>query len=267
MSSQHLCECGCGKPTSLAARNDRRHGHVKGQPLRFIKGHHRSEEKAPKSCSIDGCDKPARGRGWCLMHYGRWERNGDPERTVFVAKTGCQADGCDGAHAALGYCAKHYTRILRHGNLLGIHPNEPAETRFWMRVDKSGECWTWTAARGDHGYGSFTDDDGRSVSAHRFSHQLHYGPIPKGLVVCHKCDNPPCVRPDHLFLGTQADNVRDMQAKGRAVSGWAIRTHCSNGHPYDEENTRVDKHGHRRCRACAREWAKKAAQQKKAGEK
>jgi hypothetical protein len=199
------------------------------------------------------------------MHYARWQKYGDPEVTVFVAATGCKVDGCDGPHAGLGYCLKHYTRMKRHGNLLGQHPREPAETRFWMRVDKSGECWVWTGGRGDHGYGSFSDDEGRSVSAHRFSYQLHNSLIPAGMVVCHKCDNPPCVRPDHLFLGSQADNVRDMMEKGRSVSGWAKRTHCSNGHLYDEVNTRFEKSGRRKCRACDRERDKQARERRKSG--
>lgn len=264
MSEAKLCECGCGAPTALASRTDRKLGYVKGQPLRFLKGHRAKKPKIPaKPCKLEGCEKPARGRGWCSMHYARWQKYGDPEVTTFVAATGCKVDGCEGAHAGLGFCLKHYTRMKRHGNLLGRYPTEPAEIRFWMRVDKSDECWIWTAGRGDHGYGGLKNDEGRSVSAHRFSYELHHGPIPEGMVVCHRCDNPPCVRPDHLFLGSPADNVQDMFQKGRAVSGWAIRTHCSNGHLYDEDNTRVDKHGHRKCRACAREYDRKAKQRGK----
>ena len=92
---------------------------------------------------------------------------------------------------------------------------------FWSRVDKSGECWIWTGCRLKGGYGQLghPDGSGRQVRAHRLAWELSHGPIPAGLLVCHTCDNPPCVRPDHLFLGTTSDNVHDARAKGRAAIG------------------------------------------------
>lgn len=93
-----------------------------------------------------------------------------------------------------------------------------AETRFWQYVDKSGDCWIWLASKLPQGYGRFSLS-GRTVRAHRFAYELNVGPIPNGVLCCHKCDNPSCVRPDHLFLGTHADNSADMVRKGRQVKG------------------------------------------------
>lgn len=107
----------------------------------------------------------------------------------------------------------------------GLTP-APRADRFWSRVDKSGDCWLWTgntfAARG--GYGSFYDDKvfgpQRNRRAHRVSYELAHGVrLDSSETVCHSCDTPLCVRPDHLFLGTQQDNLRDMRDKGRANPG------------------------------------------------
>jgi len=93
------------------------------------------------------------------------------------------------------------------------------EARFWAKVKKSEGCWEWTASK-INGYGQFMVSPGERWSAHRLSWVFHYGPIPQGTgyhgtCVLHRCDNPACVRPDHLFLGSNADNVRDMVSKGR----------------------------------------------------
>ena len=76
------------------------------------------------------------------------------------------------------------------------------------------DCWLWIGARNNYDYGYITLN-GWPEGTHRLSWQLHCGPIPDGMWVLHKCDRPPCCRPDHLFLGTQLDNVADMLAKGR----------------------------------------------------
>jgi HNH endonuclease len=93
---------------------------------------------------------------------------------------------------------------------------ETLDKRFWSKVEKKEGCWEWTAARLLNGYGVVAL--GKCMwLAHRASWLLHYGEIPQGMLVLHHCDNRGCVRPDHLFLGTNQDNVRDMLSKGRQI--------------------------------------------------
>ena len=103
----------------------------------------------------------------------------------------------------------------------GIYPRRPprpAEDRFWERVQKTATCWLWFGLVNGKGYGLFSLRNNH-VRAHRFSWALHHGPIPEGLLVCHRCDVPNCVNPEHLFLGTEADNTTDMIVKGRQATG------------------------------------------------
>lgn len=92
--------------------------------------------------------------------------------------------------------------------------------RFWAKIEKTETCWLWTGATTHGGYGVISK--GRAIEgdlrAHVLAYELTHGKVPDGMNVCHTCDNPPCVRPDHLFLGTQKDNVLDAIAKGRQIN-------------------------------------------------
>lgn len=139
----------------------------------------------PTVCCIKGCDKKVEALGLCINHWRRNRKYGSP-----VAR-------------------KNHSGMFR-----GLSPAE----RFSMQMDKTESCWFWITGKDQDGYGSFKGEvDGVVHSrAHRFSYALHKGPIPNGLLVCHTCDTPACVNPDHLFLGTSDDNMKDKIAKGRS---------------------------------------------------
>jgi hypothetical protein len=114
------------------------------------------------------------------------------------------------------------------------------ETRFWRNVAKGrtdGMCWHWTAGRFSNGYGQFRVGK-KKVRAHRYAYQITRGEIPSGMFVCHTCDQPLCVNPDHLFLGTAADNAHDRDRKGRTAKGkrHGIHTYPEKVRHVGEEN-------------------------------
>jgi HNH endonuclease len=170
-------------------------------------------------CSIEGCGRPEKARGWCNPHYKRWERFGNPLRGAPV-------------------------------RLYGLR-----EQRFWAKVDRRGEdeCWPWTAGKLYNGYGQFDNQ-----AAHRVAYELAIGPIPAGLQVDHACHNDTgcpggigcphraCCNPTHLEIVTQRENI----LRGDGLSAKQARqTHCKRGHPFDEANT-YRNGGKRFCRTC-----------------
>lgn len=117
---------------------------------------------------------------------------------------------------------------------------------FTTRWEPDGDCWRWTGALQNAGYGQYGKP---AVLAHRWSYELHVGPIPTDLVVDHLCRNRWCVNPEHLEVVTLAENIirgESLPAKNKR------KTHCPKGHPYDDENTHLTSQGWRICRACNR---------------
>jgi hypothetical protein len=164
-------------------------------------------------CSIEKCSSPRIARGFCSIHYRRWKRTGDP-------------------------------LVLRGHSSAPL----PAATRFWAKVDKSGECWLWTASLTKDGYGKFGP-----AAPHRFSYELMVGPIPEGLQIDHLCRVRHCVNPAHL----EAVSGRENTMRGNTITAQNFaKTHCPVGHAFDEANTYVWK-TRRHCRACDRERQRK----------
>lgn len=139
--------------------------------------------RSKRLCSIDGCGKRVNARGWCGMHYMRWRMHGD----VNVCTT------------------NRYISM---------------EDRFWMKVQKTDDCWNWTGS-GRGGYGTFTErSKGRTHLAHRMSYELLVDPIPDGMRIDHRCRNTLCVNPEHLRPVTHKQNMEHRDgANSNNISG------------------------------------------------
>lgn len=142
----------------------------------------------------------------------------------------CSVDGCGRAVRTRGWCDAHYQRLRRTGSVREYEPVRAMDpsVRFWQLVaineggvkQHLGPCIEWLGPRNRQGYGVGKANKKR-FRAHRQAWEDAFGPIPAGMFVCHRCDNPPCINVDHLFLGTAGDNNRDAREKGRGPLGEA----------------------------------------------
>ena len=143
-----------------------------------------SENNYTRICSIEGCEKNRESRGWCQKHYQRWRAHGNPLKT-----------------------------LTNNGKSL--------RERFEMKIEfrLASDCHWFTGFKDSSGYGQIRGP-GKLLKAHRVAYELYVGSIPNGdgyhgMCVLHKCDNPSCINPDHLFLGTHQDNMDDKVNKNR----------------------------------------------------
>ncbi|MFB8182631.1 HNH endonuclease signature motif containing protein [Streptomyces sp. NPDC055966] len=229
-------------------------------------------------CTVNDCEEPVTGHGFCSKHYQRWRSHGDPSIVLKPygrrLKPTCNVEGCDRTTVARGMCGKHYQRWAKYGDALSIKQDrdQTPQERFWSRVDKNGPipehcpelgpCWVWTGGLAE-GYGAFWLD-GRQERAHIVAYTWAKGEIAEGHERDHLCRNRACVRPDHLEAVEHWTNV----ARGISPHGVnAAKTHCNQGHPFDTANTYINPKGARVCRACARARHDRWAAKKRAAKK
>lgn len=126
-------------------------------------------------------------------------------------------------------------------------PETPLQIRFLAKLafGALGGCWVWTGATHPQGYGLVKRKDGAQLRAHRIAYELVHGPIPTGAFICHRCDNPRCVRPSHLFLDSHKDNMIDMVAKGRAARLHGSRNGSARLQPAEVDAIRQSEGRHR----------------------
>jgi hypothetical protein len=191
------CRCGCGQLAPIAKVTRHKAGHVKGEPIRFISGHRNTKRYFLADPNPSGL---------CMCGCG--------QLTNIAKLTDVRSGSVAGKHTR--FLPGHFRTI-------------PLAVRFWEKVNKDGPihpalgtaCWLWQAHDNGRGYGviMLEGKPHRSEYAHRISYEMENGPLERGDVVCHKCDNPSCVNPAHLFVGTHKDNTADKIAKDRHARG------------------------------------------------
>lgn len=185
-----------------------------------------------KICKIEGCNKKVYCRELCCVHYRELRASGELGRQYIKrgSRKGCRCivEGCNLLAYRCYLCTKHYQRWLKNGRDYSKLTNEYLKTHKWIPIaeriklntepDLETGCWIWQKGKDKQGYGQFSIRN-KNYRAHRVSFMEYIGPIPKGMQVLHTCDNPSCVNPAHLFLGTNDDNMADMVQKDRQIKG------------------------------------------------
>jgi len=179
-----------------------------------------------RTCTVDGCDRPSRKRGWCSAHYGRWWTTGTVPTTplrVWTEQDGCAVDGCQREARTNALCKMHYTRQRTHGNpLIRKHVHGTVAERLDAYTDRSGgsdACHIWTGYKDVEGYGRFSVGNRKIKAAHRVAYELAEGQIPHGMSIDHICRNTSCVNPAHLRACTHKQNLENLSATGWGSSG------------------------------------------------
>lgn len=222
-------------------------------------------------CNVTNCDRTdVRSSGYCTKHHANWRRNGTPlskwERMAAEPRPQCSVDGCDRDAVAKGYCNRHYENVRLRGTAIPLREMPLRERLKAIGWDVTPEgCWEWRGGRNEYGYGiaQWGKEEAGEVRVHRIMYRLHNGDFPDELHVRHKCDNPPCSNPDHLEVGTHADNMRDMSERGRDGNDTRRRGgFCPNGHDLRVPgSTKTVKRSGRKpsteCIACARERSRR----------
>lgn len=210
----------------------------------------------PMTCAVDGCNNAKKCRGYCGKHYENFRKTGNPvskhEAKRDAPKPPCSVEGCDRDAKTVGLCNRHYENQRLRGRAVpqrDLDLGDRIREVGWTVTERG--CWEWDGQRNELGYGLFNSKRQglERARAHRVVWEYLTGRTLGDAVLCHTCDNPPCVNPEHLFPGSQADNVADMTSKGRHwLQG---RTECKYGHDLTAEGaTRTTRRGDKTYQAC-----------------
>lgn len=189
---------------------------------------------ANRTCSVDNCGREVVARGLCPRCYERLRSQGKLTKLPPKAPVECSVLDCSKLVRSNGYCNRHSENLRQYGHVTPVR-DWPLVARLiqvgWDETERG--CWEWRGKKNDSGYGLINAPRLalESPRVHRLMWAMHNGPIPEGAVVRHRCDNPPCVNPDHLEIGTHDQNMQDMvdRKRSRAYATGRYDGLCVNG--------------------------------------